>query len=137
MRTIFATLFCLVLFATPASAQLPVAAARGKTIDVSLGYEYVSHGQSVSGPVGLTGGDASLTIGYSRLGLKLDLGYARAATLTGTGRHNEILSYLAGPVFHPMIYRNFGTYVHVLVGAARISGPVPLGGAHICSGGGQ
>jgi len=135
MRTIFATLFCLMLFATPASAQLPVATARGKTIDVSLGYEYVSHGQSVSGPVGLTGGDASLTIGYSRLGLKLDLGYARAATITGTGHHNEILSYLAGPVFHPMIHRNFGAYVHVLAGAARISGPVPLGrGAYLLGG---
>jgi len=135
MRTVFTTLFCIVLCVTHASAQSPVPAARGKTIDVGVGYSYVSLGQSVSGPVGLAGGDASLTIGYSRLGLKLDVGYARAATLTGTGHHNEILSYLAGPVIHPMIHRNFDTYVHVLAGAARISGPVPLGGGAYLLGG--
>ena len=44
--------------------------------------------------MGLTGGDASITIGYSRFELKVDLGYARAATLPGAGRHNEVLSYL-------------------------------------------
>jgi len=135
MRTIFATVACFLLFAAHASAQSPLAPATGKTIDGGLGYSYVQAGQSVSGPVGLTGGDASITIGYSRLELKVDLGYGRAATLPGTHHHNEVLSYLAGPVFHPMIHRNFETYVQVLARAARVSGPVPLGGGAYLLGG--
>jgi hypothetical protein len=135
MRTIFAALLCFLLCAAHASAQSPVAAARGLSIDAGLGYAYVSHGESASSPVGLWGGDASITIGSSRLGFKADLAYARAATIAGTGHHTEVLSYLAGPVFHPTIHRNFETYVQVLVGAARISGPVPLGGGAYLLGG--
>jgi hypothetical protein len=135
MRSIVATLLCFPLCPAHASAQSLLAPATGKTIDVGLGYSRVSEGQSVSGPVGLTGGDASVSIGYSRLELKVDLGYARAATLPGTGRHSEVLSYLAGPIFHPLIHRNFETYVQVLAGAARVSGPVPLGGGAYLLGG--
>ena len=135
MRTIFAALLCFLLCAAHASAQSPVAAARGLSIDAGLGYAYVSHGESASSPVGLWGGAASIMIGSSRLGLKADLAYARAAAIAGTGHHNEVLSYLAGPVFHPTIHRNFETYVQVLVGAARVSGPVPLGGGGYLLGG--
>ena len=54
--------------------QNPVAAARGKAIDVSLGYSYVSHMESNSNRVGLNGADASFTLGTSRLGIRMDLG---------------------------------------------------------------
>src|ERR1700687_3746030 len=101
MRTVFTTLFCSMLCATHASAQSPVAAAMGKTIDVSLGCSYVSHGESNSYRVGLKDADASFTLGTSRLGIRADLGYARAANVHGTGRHSDVLSYLAGPVFYP------------------------------------
>jgi len=135
MRAVFAASFCFLLCAAHVSAQLPLAPARGKTLDVSLGYSYLSQGQSVSGPVGLTGGDASLTIGYSRLDLKVDLGYARGATIAGTHHHNEVLSYLAGPVFHRALHRHLDAYVQVLGGAARVSGPVPLGrGSYLLGG---
>jgi hypothetical protein len=53
-----------------------------------------------------------------------------------TGRLSAVLSYLAGPVCHPMIPRGFDTYVQVLAGAARVNGPVPLGGSSYLSGGG-
>lgn len=135
MRTIFSTLFCFVLFATHASAQLPVPAARGKTIDASLGFSYVSRPGGFSNRVGLKGADASFTIGYSRLGLKADLGYARASNFGGTGRHTDVFTYMAGPVFHPTLHRNFATYIHALGGAARVSGPVPLTGGGFLLGG--
>ena len=135
MRTIFATLFCLVLFPAPASSQLPVPAAKGKTIDVSLGFSYVGRPGDVSNRGGLNGADTSFTIGYSRLGLKADLGYARASNFAGTGRHTDILTYMAGPVIHPTMHRNFATYIHALGGAARISGPVHLGGGGFLLGG--
>jgi opacity protein-like surface antigen len=135
MRIIFPTLFCFVLFATPASAQFPVPAARGKTIDVSLGFSYVSRPGGFSDRVRLNGADASFTIGYSRLGLKTDLGYARASNFKGTGRHTDVLTYMVGPVFHPTMHRNFATYIHALGGAARVSGPVPLTGGGFLLGG--
>jgi hypothetical protein len=78
-----------------ARVQIPIAAARGKAIDVSLGYSYVSHGESNSYRVGLKGADASFTLGTSRLGIRADLGYARAANVHGTGRHSDVFSYLS------------------------------------------
>ena len=153
MRTVFTTLFCFILCATHASAQSlvaaaagetpvaaarvqnPVAATRGKTIDASLGYSYVSHGESNSNRVGLKGADASFTLGTSRLGIRVDLGYARAANAQGTGHRSDVLSYLAGPVFYPARYRNFDTYIHALVGGARVTGPVPRNGGGFLLGG--
>src|SRR5258706_9982906 len=117
MKTVFATLFCLVLCPVHASAQSPIAAARGRTIDVSLGYSYVSR-DSHSNRLGLTGVDAGFPLGASRLAIKADLGYARASNVFGTGRHSDVLSYLAGPVFHPTRHRYVDTYIHTLVGGA-------------------
>jgi hypothetical protein len=162
MRIIFPALFCFLLCATDASAQSsfgaasgeppaapiaaktpvaplrsrsPAAAAKGKMIDVSLGYAYVSSGQSFSNRVGLRGADASFTIGFSRLGIKADLGYARAANVFGTGHHSDVFNYLAGPVFYPTRHRTFDTYLHVLAGGAKVSGPVRLNGGGILLGG--
>jgi hypothetical protein len=108
---------------TPAAAKTPVPAiirskapapaARGKTFELGLGYSYVSHAENQSKRVGLQGADASFTIGFSRMDIQADVGYARASNVLGTGRHSDVLTYLAGPVFHPTTRRNFDTYVHV------------------------
>src|SRR6266849_10614818 len=135
MRTVFTTLFCFMLCATHASAQSPVAEARGEKIDLSLGYSYVNHWESNSYRLCLNGADASFTLCTSRLGIRMDLGYARAANVHGTGRHSDVFSYLAGPVFYPARHRNFDTYIHALVGAARVSGPVPRNGGGFLLGG--
>jgi opacity protein-like surface antigen len=163
MRTLFPTrLLCFLLCAIHASAQSPIATARGetpvaairsetrvaaasgktpaaagrsKTVDVSLGYSYVSSGESFSNRMGLKGADASFTIGYSRLGIRADFGYVRAANVLGTGRHSDVLSYLAGPVFYLTSRRRFDTYIHVLAGGARVSGPVRINSGGILLGG--
>jgi opacity protein-like surface antigen len=113
----------------------PGTAGKAKTIDASLGYAYLSGGESFSNPMRLKGVDASFTIRYSRLGIKADMGYARAANVLGTGHHSDLLSYLAGPVFYPTRHRRFDTYIHALVGGARVSGPVRLNGGAILLGG--
>src|ERR1700674_1458004 len=113
----------------------PVAAARGKTIELGLGYSYVSHAENQSKRVGLQGPDASFTIYFSRMSIKADVGYARASNVLGTGRHSDVFSYLAGPVFHHRIRRNFDTYVHALGGGARVSGPILTSGGTILLGG--
>jgi hypothetical protein len=130
------------LAVTPAKAPLapfrrtpPIATARGKTIEMALGYSYVSQSENQSKRLGLRGADASLTIGFSRLGIKADVGYVRASNVLGTGRHSDVFSYLAGPVFHPTRHRRFDTYVHALVGGARVSGPILTNGGRILLGG--
>jgi hypothetical protein len=113
----------------------PIEGVRVKTIELGLGYTYVSHAENQSKRVGLQGAEASFTIGFSRVGIMADVGYARAANVLGTGRHSDVLSYLAGPVFHPTTRRDFDSYVHVLVGGARVSGPVLTNGGLILLGG--
>src|SRR4029077_2583478 len=124
------------------SAKAPLAvirkktpAARFKTIELGLGYAYMSPTENQSKRPGLQGVDASFTIGFSRLGIKADVGYVRASNVLGTGQHSDVFSYLAGPVFHPTRHRNFNTYVHALAGGARVSGPIAANGGRILLGG--
>jgi hypothetical protein len=116
-------------------AKPPIAGVRGKIFEMGLGYTYVSHAENQSKRVGLQGADASFTMWFSRVGIKADVGYARASNILGTGRHSDVLSYLAGPVFHPTTRRNFDSYVHALVGGARVSGPVLTNSGLILLGG--
>jgi opacity protein-like surface antigen len=113
----------------------PIATAKSKTIEMGLGYAYLSQPGNQSKSLGLRGADADFTIGFSRLGITADLGYARASNVLGTGRHSAVLSYLAGPVFHHTVYRSFDSYVHVLVGGAKVSGPILTNGGLILLGG--
>jgi hypothetical protein len=115
--------------------KTPVATAKSKTIEMGLGYSYISQPGNQSKRLGLQGGDASFTIGFSRLGITADVGYARASNVLGTGRHSTLLSYLAGPVFHHTVHRSFDSYVHVLVGGAKVSGPILTNGGTILLGG--
>ena len=121
----------------PIRSKNPVAAARGKTIELALGYSYVSQAENQSTRLGFRGADASFTIGFSRLGIKADVGYARASNVLGMGRHSDVFSYLVGPVFHPTRHRSFDTYIHALVGGARVSGPISTNGGLILLGDGQ
>jgi opacity protein-like surface antigen len=125
MRTILPILVCFLMSGPHASAQSPVAAARGMSFDVSLGYSYISRFDSSSDHVGLNGADATVSIPmHSHLSIRADLGYARAANVLATGRHSDVLTYLAGPVFYPAARRHFNTYVQALIGGARVTGPI-------------
>ena len=162
MRIFFPALFCILLGAANVSAQSPIATAsgeapvgvasgetaaagvsglvpaapaRGKTIELGLGHSYVSHAENLSQRVGLQGADGSVTIYFGRVGIKADVGYARASNVLGTGKHSDVLSYLVGPVFHHRIRPNFNTYAHALVGGARVSGPILTNGGLILLGG--
>jgi opacity protein-like surface antigen len=119
----------------PFRSGQPVAPARGKTIEMALGYSYVSQAENQSKRLGLRGVDAGFTIGFSRLGIKADVGYARASNVLGTGRHADVLTYLVGPVFRPTMHRRFSTYVQALVGGSRVSGPIAANDGRILLGG--
>jgi opacity protein-like surface antigen len=110
-----------------ASAQSPRVAGKAWSADASLGYSYLSHPESPTNRIGLKGVEAGATLGFnSWLGITADLGYSRAANVLGTPSHSDVLTYLAGPVFYPTAQRRVRTYVHGLMGGARVTGPVPV-----------
>jgi opacity protein-like surface antigen len=119
----------------PIRSEAPIATARAKTIELGLGYSYLSQPGNQSNRLGLRGPDASITIGSSRLGITAEVGYAQASNVLGTGRHSSVFTYLAGPVFHHTVHRSFDTYVHVLVGGAKVSGPLLTNSGIILLGG--
>jgi opacity protein-like surface antigen len=129
MRIFFATLFCFLLCAANAAAQSTIITGRAKSVDVSLGYSYLSHPQSSSNRLGFNGLDVSATIGlFPRFSIRGDLGYGLAPNALGTPSHSGVLTYLAGPVFYPTTQRKIDTYVQALFGGARVSGPIPVNG---------
>jgi opacity protein-like surface antigen len=129
MRCLFATLLCLSVCVAHVSAQSPVPTATGRPFDLGLGYSYIRRFDGSYNPVGLSGADATMSISvHSHLSIRADLGYARAANVLGSGRHSDVLTYLAGPVFYPTPHRRFNTYVQALMGGARVTGPILLNG---------
>jgi hypothetical protein len=71
--------------------------------DLGLGYSYIRRFDGSYNQVGLNGANATISIPvHSHLAIRADLGYARAANVLGTGRHSDVLTYLAGKeVTHP------------------------------------
>jgi hypothetical protein len=128
MRTLFATLFCFLLCAGSAFAQT-IPAGRAGAVDTSLGLSWISHPDSGSGRVDLNAADTSFTVTLnSRIGVTANLGYAFASHLFGTPERSAVLSYLGGPVLYlTNPRRKVRTDVHLLLGGARVSGPVPVG----------
>jgi opacity protein-like surface antigen len=119
----------------PIWSKSPAVPAKSKTIETGLGYSYLSQSGSQSKRLGLRGADGSFTINFSQLGVTADVGYAQASNVLGTGRHSAVFTYLAGPVLHHTVHRSFDSYVHVLVGGAKVSGPVLTNSGTILLGG--
>jgi opacity protein-like surface antigen len=111
------------------SARKPIFVGRGVSVRVSAGYAYTSLDMPSSGRMNLSGPDATVTTDLSpRFGASVDLSYVRASNVLDTGRHADVLSYLAGPVFYPFRTSKLTMYVHGLGGGARVTGVVPVGG---------
>src|ERR1700738_3060727 len=123
MRPVFVALI-LGLLPHPVLSQ--VVAANGPVVNAAVGYSYLDVSLAPNSRVGLNGADANLSVDFrSHFGLRLDIGYARGSNVLGSGRHADVLSYLAGPVAYPFHYRKWTAYGEALVGAARVTGPIP------------
>jgi opacity protein-like surface antigen len=59
----------------------------------------------------------------------MDSSYVRASNVLDTGQHVDVLNYLAGPVFYPTRSTKLTTYVHGLVGGARVTGLISESGS--------
>ena len=106
----------------------PKISGMGPTVEGNLGFEFVS--QEVPGQtsrVSMLGVDTGMTVGVtSRFGVRADFAYARSTAVFGSGSHSDIMSYLAGPVFYPLLGHRIAPYLEILGGAARVTGATPM-----------
>jgi hypothetical protein len=135
MRKILVSVFLLV---APLLAQNNItgapAAATGPSLEASAGYVYLSMAMP-SQRVALMGGDASGLLKFgSRLGVTVDSTYAHTGNVLNTGYNGNFLSFLAGPVFYPVVHRNFGIFVRAMAGASWVDSAVPVSGANYLGG---
>lgn len=115
-----------------AQSQSPIAAGAAPSVSVSFGYSSVSLGMTPSSRVALNGLDASAATDFvSRIGVKLDVGYARASDVFASGRHSDVLNYLGGPVVRLSRRRRFAAYAQGLLGGRQGYGARPAHGRRI------
>jgi opacity protein-like surface antigen len=127
-NTIWKLALVLVLFPAAAFAQAPFSAGSGPVITASVGYSYLNVPIPSATRIGLNGLGASITADFpSRFGAKIDLNYARAANVFGTGHHSDVLSYMIGPMFYPVSNKRMAVYVQALAGGSRADGVIPNG----------
>ena len=127
-NTIWKLALILALFPASTFAQAPFSAGSGPVITASVGYSYLSVPIPSATRIGLNGLGASITADFpSRFGAKLDLNYARAANVFGTGHHSDVLSYMIGPMFYPVSNNRMAVYVQALAGGSRSDGVIPNG----------
>ena len=119
-------LVALILGLLPQSALSQVVAANGPVVNAAVGYSYLDVSLAPNSRVGLNGADINLSADFrSQFGLRLDIGYTRGSNVLGSGRHADVLSYVVGPVVYPIRHRKWTAYAEGLVGAARVTGPIP------------
>jgi hypothetical protein len=112
----------------PTYPQEPKAAAIGlqPELKTGLGFAYLDFDVAPSARKRLLGLTSETSMDLSpKFGVEIQIGYLRASNVFGTGRHSDILTYLAGPVWYPT-RRGFQPYLHGLIGLARVTGPFPL-----------
>lgn len=110
----------------PAFSQAPLPAALAPAIETRVAFSTLSRVSSNT-KILFKGINASVTGQSSdRFGATFETSYLRASNVFGTGHSNSVLTFLGGPVFYPYRRNDFVTSVHVLGGAARVSGVVVL-----------
>ncbi len=103
----------------------PIVPAHFTVFNVSAGYSITNLAMPSSGRVALSGMDFSLAAnGGRRIGAKLDLSYTLAPNVSNSGHRADVFSYLVGPTFSLWKSSSLSTYAQVLVGGARVAGPV-------------
>jgi len=123
------TIFLSLMSVHFTNAQEPKAAAIGSQAELKtgIGVAYLDFDVAPGARKRLLGLTSEMSLDLSpKVGVEAEVGYLRASNVFGTGRHSDILTYLAGPIWYPT-RRGFQPYVHGLVGLARVTGPFPVG----------
>jgi hypothetical protein len=127
-RTIFFLLSVLTAHAVAQNAlsgNVP-AAGSGPAFDVSAGASYVAMSAPSGGSANLYGADAGGLMDFSpHWGATVDAGYVRTSDVLSLGHSSYVLTFLAGPVFHPFESRNIRVSLRALAGAGLVDSAVP------------
>ena len=92
-----------------------------------MGLSTLSRASSPNNRIFFKGINASVTAQSSEhYGATFETSLLRASNVFGTGQSNSIFTMLGGPVFYTYRRSGFVSSVHVLGGAARVSGVVVL-----------
>jgi hypothetical protein len=115
--------------------QAPHPAGYAPVLKLSAGYSVTSLGLPSSARITLSGANVSISADSGKhFGATLDLDYALAPNVFSSGRHMDMLSYLVGPVLYPSHGNSLSTFVRVLAGGTRVSGPFPSGNGGLNAG---
>jgi hypothetical protein len=110
-----------------AFAQVPSPAALAPAVEARVGLSTLSRASSPNNRIFFKGINASVTAQSSEhYGATFETSLLRASNVFGTGQSNSIFTMLGGPVFYTYRRSGFVSSVHVLGGAARVSGVVVL-----------
>lgn len=105
------------------NAQGPIAGGYTPDFKANLGISYTSAAIPSQGNLGMTGIDGGWTADLKPLiGLEVDAGYARNFNAYGSQHTASLITYMGGPVVHPIRGRRLNVFVHALVGGAYESG---------------
>jgi len=115
--------------------QLPVAPGYFTVLGVSTGYSVTSLSTPTTGRIALGGFDVSFAAdGGRRIGARLDLSYTVAPNVANTGHRIDVFSYLMGPTISLWKHNFLSTQAHVLLGGAKVTGPVANAGGGFSTG---
>ena len=115
--------------------QPPVAPGYFTVLSVSTGYSVTSLSTPTTGRIALGGFDVSLAAdGGRRIGAKLDLSYTVAPNVSNTGHRIDVFSYLMGPTISLWKHNFLSTQAHILLGGAKVTGPVANAGGGFSKG---
>jgi hypothetical protein len=115
--------FCCFLFTTTVAGQElptpPLIAAHGPVFDAGAGFAiYGSTGNATTSK--LLGIDSNLAFLFRpKMGFVFDFSYASSANIPGTSSHGDLMTFMGGPVWHPIRRGRILVNIDGLVGFAR------------------
>jgi len=132
---ILVTLALYVLFDNSKCAgQEPRIAGTAPAVSVSVGYAYLHSEVPSAGRINENGIASGVTTEFTRrIGIKAEVSYTRTHGAFGVDHDSDVLAYLGGPVVYPVRNRRFSIYAQALIGAARITGVIPVSNGNYLS----
>jgi opacity protein-like surface antigen len=117
--------FCLILCGAQLFAQSALRgnapAGTASALEASVGYVFMSVTSGETPRLNLVGVDANSVLQFvPRWGAMVDLTFARAANVPGTGHSDKVFSGLAGPAFFLIDRSRGNVFVHGLAGVALV-----------------
>jgi opacity protein-like surface antigen len=118
----------------PCVGQEPRIAGIAPAVSVSIGYAYLHSEVPSAGRINENGIASGVTTEFTRrIGIKAEVSYTRTHGAFGVDHDSDVLAYLGGPVVYPVRNRRFSIYAQALIGAARITGVIPVSNGNYLS----